>query len=164
MDELKNFTENFRDDFEKESLPENHKERFILKLKREQKRDVVSHKTIQFMFYFAAASIALILILTPTLYLSKVYKNRALDSSDYVGVLEKRSQTITTMAESLTPQEKAIVLSTLDQLTFEAVSFESQLPECIKDGEREILIKSYYTPRIEGVDKLEKYTCQLINN
>ena len=164
MDELKNFTDNFRDEFEKEALPENHKVRFMLKLNREQRRGMSSNRYRQVMFYFAAASIVLFLVLTPVLYLNKVYNDRTLDISDYIGMLEERSETVTKIAESLNSQDKAVVLSTLDQLTFEAVPFESQLPQEIVNGERKELIKSYYTPRIKGVDELEKYAKQLKDN
>lgn len=161
MDELKDFTGKFRDEFENEPLPENHKERFILKLKKEQKRTINSYRKRQIMFYSAAASVAIFLLLTPIININRFFTKDKMDVSDYTGILEDRSESVMKIAESLNSQDKAMVLSTLDQLTFEAVSFESQLPAGIVNGERRELIKNYYAPKIEGVDKLEEYARQL---
>jgi len=161
MDELKNFTDKFRDEFENDPLPENHKDRFISKLKREERRKFNSSRKREIMFYLTAASVALFLLLTPLLNVNRFITKGKMDISDYTGILEDRSESVMKIAESLSPNDKAMVLSTLDQLTFEAVSFESQLPSGIVNGERRELIKNYYTPKIEGVDKLEKYALQL---
>ncbi|OFY45032.1 MAG: hypothetical protein A2X18_13925 [Bacteroidetes bacterium GWF2_40_14] len=163
MDELKNFTDKFREEFENDPLPQNHKERFMLKLKRDSRRNVNSNRNRQIMFYFAAASVALFLIFTPVININKFFNKGKMDVSDYTGILEDRSKSVVKLAESLNPNDKAMVLSTLDQLTFEAVSFESQLPEGIVNGERTELIKNYYAPKIEGVDKLEEYARLLKN-
>ncbi|MFA5850844.1 MAG: hypothetical protein WC833_13320 [Bacteroidales bacterium] len=163
MDELKKFTERFRDDFENDPIPQNHKERFISKLNKEQRRNIFSYRRREIMFYLAAASVALFLILTPVININRFFNKGKLDISDYTGILEERSESVIKIAESLNPKDKAMVLSTLDQLTFEAVSFESQLPEGIVNGQRRELIKNYYSPRIEGVDKLEDYARLLKN-
>ncbi len=157
MDELKKITGKYREEFENEPLPENHKQRFMLKLKREKRRLNKSYWNKQVMFYLVAASVALFLILTPVVNINRFFNKGKTDIGDYTGILEDRSESVIKIAESLNPRDKAVILSTLDQLTFEAVSFESQLPESIEKGERNELIKNYYSPRIEGVDKLEKY-------
>lgn len=157
MDELKNFTNKFREEFENDPLPQNHKERFRLKLKRDKRRNINSYRNRQIIFYLAAASVALFLLLTPVININRLLNKGKSDVSDYTGILEDRSENVIKIAKALNPQDKAMVLSTLRQLTFEAVPFESQLPEGIVNGERKELIKNYYTPRIAGVDKLEEY-------
>ncbi|MFA6334862.1 MAG: hypothetical protein WCX48_04800 [Bacteroidales bacterium] len=161
MEELKNFIDNNRGDFENENLPEFHKKRFLLKLQKEHRVERRKYATGRIRFYLAAASVTLLLILTPLLYLNRAYTNRALDASDYIVLLEERSESITKMAEKLNPQEKNMVLCTLEQLTFEAVLFDSQLSDDVSNGERNELVKRYYSPKIEGVDKLKKYVTQL---
>jgi len=162
MDELKNFIDNNRDDFENEMLPENHKERFLSKLNKERNFEFRTRRFMRVSFYFTAASVLLFLVLTPILYINKIYKSRDLNVSDYIGILDERKVEITKMADNLNPQEKDMVLNTLDQLTFEAVPFDSQLSDDVKNGERGDLIKQYYSPKIEGINKLEKYVTQLI--
>ncbi len=163
MDELKKITDDFREEFENEPLPENHKQRFMLKLEKERRGYNNSVRKRQILFYLAAASVALFLILTPIVNINRFFSKDKLDISDYTGILEDRSESVMKIAESLSPNDKAMVLSTLDQLTFEAVSFESQLPDGIVNGERREMIKNYYSPRIEGVDKLEEYARLLKN-
>jgi archaellum component FlaC len=115
-------------------------------------------------FYLAAASVTLFLILTPLLYLNKIHKSRTLDVTDYIGIIKDNSATVTKMAETLNPLEKEMVLNTLEELTFEAIPFDSQLSEDVKNGERGELLKMYYSPKIEGIEKLKKYVAQLNND
>ncbi len=164
MDELKNFIDINREEFEKDILPANHKERFISKLHKSMKAEARSYRIKKVNFYLAAASVTLFLILTPLLYLNKIHKNRTLDVTDYIGIIKDNSATVTKMAETLNPLEKEMVLNTLEELTFEAIPFDSQLSDDVKNGERGELLKMYYSPKIEGIEKLKKYVAQLNNN
>jgi len=164
MDELKQFIEDNREGFENENLPEYHEDRFFSKLQNEHRREIRTYNYRRFSYYFAAASVVLLLFLTPMLYFNMVYNKRSLDVADYIGILKERSVEITAMAGKLNSSDKDMVLNTLDQLTFEAVPFDSQLSDDIRNGERHDMIKSYYAPKIEGVDKLKQYVTQLNKN
>ncbi len=162
MDDLKKFIDENKEDFDRENLPDFHKDRFFLKLQKEREAARRRYIIKRVRYYFAAASIAAFLILTPLLYWNRVYTSHVLDAADYIGMLEEKSESVSKMAKNLNPQDKNMVLSTLEQLTFEAVPFETQLSADIRNGERKDLVKRYYSPKIEGVDKLRKYVKQLL--
>ncbi|MFA7180163.1 MAG: hypothetical protein WC077_03290, partial [Bacteroidales bacterium] len=60
-------------------------------------------------------------------------------------------------SEGLDPINKAVVNSTLDQLVNEAIPFSNQIPENIPDKQMEEVLRSYYCPKIDGLERLSQY-------
>ena len=158
MENLKDFIECNRIEFEKEDLILGHKNRFIGKMGRTTSVDksVVSMKR---SLWAVAAAIFIILVAIPMFVTDK----SGLKSSDvpYSQLIKEKSNEITKQALLFSPSDRNIVLSTLAQLEFESVPFEEQLPDSISPNEKEAMLKSYYIPQFEGINRLEKYMASL---
>jgi hypothetical protein len=158
MDNLKNFIEENRGGFENEQLLSGHKERFMKRLSATK-----SDPKIVFMPYWAKLAVAsaiVILLAIPVFVNNRITK---LESGEYYAqMLSEQSDRIEKMATGLDPGEKLNVESTLRQLEEETVPFADQLPESITSRERREIIKGYYTNKLEGADRLEKYVASLI--
>lgn len=158
MDNLKNFIEENRGGFENEQLLSGHKERFMKRLSATK-----SDPKIVFMPYWAKLAIAsaiVIMLAIPVFVNNRITK---LESGEYYAqMLSEQSDRIEEMASGLEPGEKLNVESTLRQLEEEIVPITDQLPESISSRERREIIKGYYTNKLEGADRLEKYVASLI--
>jgi len=157
MDNFKNFIEENRSSFEMEELPAGHRERFMKKL-RSQK----SETKVVFMPYWAklaVASAVVIMLAIPVFVNNRISK---LESGEYYAqMLSEQSARIEKMAVNLEPGEKLNVESTLRSLEDETVSISEQLPASVTGKERREIIKGYYTNKLEGAKRLEKYVASL---
>jgi len=157
MDNFKNFIEENRSGFEMEELPAGHRERFMKKL-RSQK----SETKVVLMPYWAklaVASAVVIMLAIPVFVNNRISK---LESGEYYAqMLSEQSARIEKMAVNLEPGEKLNVESTLRSLEDETVSISEQLPASVTGKERREIIKGYYTNKLEGAKRLEKYVASL---
>lgn len=158
MEHIKNIIDNNRDYFESGSLPVGHKERFLKK--QRQSRLKANAKIISYSF---AAAVILALIIIPP-----IFRNNSTTSygdsisNSYIAKINEESDLILSMIKFLDTSNKEIVLNTLDQLVFEAIPFEEQLPYSLSREERELLEQTYYYPKIEGLERLKGYVAQLV--
>lgn len=157
MDNFKNFIEDNRISFDSGEIPAGHKERFMNKLRLQK-----SEPKVIFMPYWAKLAIAsaIVLILTiPVFVNNRISK---LESGEYyTQILSEQSARIEKMAVNLEPGEKLNVESTLRQLEDEVVPISEQLPASVSGKERREIIKGYYSNKLEGADRLEKYVASL---
>lgn len=157
MDNFKNFIEENRSSFEMEELPAGHRERFMDKLRLQK-----SEPKVIYMPYWAKLAIAsaIVLILAiPVFVNNRISK---LESGEYyTQMLSEQSDRIEKMAVNLEPGEKLNIESTLRQLEDETVPISEQLPASVTGKERREIIKGYYTNKLEGAERLEKYVASL---
>lgn len=159
MENLKDFIDENRKGFEEENLIPGHKERFLHKIGKTGQ--VASRPVIRMnrAVWAAAAAILILLVAVPLV----VTDESELQSPgvSYSQLIKDKSTEITKKALLLNPSDQNTVLTTLGQLEFESVPFEDQLPDSISPKEKEELMKSYYVPKLEGIERLEKYVAAL---
>ena len=157
MDNFKNFIDENRGEFEFEEPRKGHRERFLKKLHAQR-----SETKVVFMPYWAKLAIAsaIVLILAiPVFVNNRISK---LESGEYyTQMLSEQSDRIEKMAVNLEPGEKLNIESTLRQLEDETVTISEQLPASVTGKERREIIKGYYTNKLEGAERLEKYVASL---
>ncbi len=158
MENLKDFIEDNRKEFEKEDLLLGHRDRFLRKIGKTTSGDKSSIH-IKRSFWAVAAAILIIFVTITTFVTDKSELKRS--GVSYSQLIKKKSNEITKQALLFNPSDQNIVLSTLAQLEFESVPFEDQLPATISPKEKEVLLKSYYIPKLEGIERLEKYMADL---
>ena len=66
------------------------------------------------------------------------------------------------LSSNLGDYEKLNIESTLRQLNEESVPLADQLPNSISKRERREILKEYYTEKIDGAERLEKYVLGLV--
>jgi len=107
--------------------------------------------------YLYAAAI-IVLILTPlSTNFHGIFQNKNIDSTYYESLISEKNLILLEMSEGLDPINKAVVNSTLDQLVNEAIPFSNQIPENIPDKQMEEVLRSYYCPKIDGLERLSQY-------
>ena len=157
MDNFKEYIDNNRSSFENQNLPAGHKERFMKKLRAQK-----SETKVVFMPYWAklaVASAVVIMLAIPVFVNNRISK---LESGEYYAqMLSEQSDRIEKMAVNLEPGEKLNIESTLRQLEDETVPISEQLPASVSGKERREIIKGYYTNKLEGAERLEKYVASL---
>ncbi|MCK9627407.1 MAG: hypothetical protein M0R37_02305 [Bacteroidales bacterium] len=141
MDNLKNYINNHRDDFEEEALPLGHKIRFYIK------------NGIDIKKYLIAAAILILGVVSPILY--EGYHNTGPEK--YKQILSEKEEQISGLTETMNEKEKKNILMILDQLVKEVIPLEEQLPETMKADEKNDIISNYYKTKIEGAKKLLAY-------
>lgn len=170
MEEIKNTIEENRGFFESDSLPKGHKERLFKKMeskitKREgllnSQKKLLSNKSLK--YYIAAAVVLAFIIISPLYKYNNSKGIEVIIGTNYVTIINEKSAVILSMIETLDPLSKEMVLNTLDQLIFEAIPFDEQLPQSIDPEQRNILEQSYYNPKLEGIEKLKGYVSQLLD-
>ncbi len=139
------------DSFENAQIPQGHKERFLKKLNSRRR---VARR--EFIYRIAAAFLIFAGVSVPWIIGG--------DSDSYLAKIERESSLVYTMAEKLDPVNKHMVINTLDQLVTEAVPFADQLPDNLDSKTRREMKKRYYSPKIEGIDKLKGYVSELLDN
>lgn len=160
MDSFKNFIEESRADFETDMLPSGHKERFLNKTSFSQSRKRIY--TMRYLTILSAASVILLIITIPFFVNNRI---SSMNSGEYYSqILDKQSSRIEKMASNLRQDERLSVESTLNQLNEESVSLEDQLPPSISSRKRREIIKGYYSDKIDGADRLERYVQSLISD
>jgi hypothetical protein len=159
MENLKDFIDENRKGFEEENLIPGHKNRFFVKLNRTGY--VANRPAVQMNWpaWAAAAAIVIFLLAVP-LFVTDDSKLSSPEVS-YSQLIKNKSEEITKQALLLNPSDQNTVLTTLGQLEFESVPFEDQLPDSISPKEKDELMKSYYGPKLEGIERLEKYVAAL---
>ncbi|MHC1778738.1 MAG: hypothetical protein AB9922_00695 [Bacteroidales bacterium] len=167
MKGLNELIEKGSDEFEGEELPSGHKERFLSKLEQSKalnNRIATSNNYKRTILYLAAASILAFLVISPIYFRSGESLECPDGLADYKTLLKERSADISLMADKLDPNEKGMVMNTLNELINETVPFESQLPSEMDENEKSQLKQQYYCPKIQGVERLGKYIAQLLHN
>lgn len=160
MDSFKNFIEENRADFEVDTLPSGHKERFLNKTSFSQSRKRTY--TMPYWTILAAASVILLIITIPFFVNNRI---SSMNSGEYYSqILDKQSSRIEKMASNLRQDERLSVESTLNQLNEESVSLADQIPPSISSRERREIIKGYYSDKIDGADRLERYVQSLVRD
>lgn len=160
MDSFKNFIEENRADFEVDTLPSGHKERFLNKTSFSQSRKRIY--TMRYLTILSAASVILLIITIPFFVNNRI---SSMNSGEYYSqILDKQSSRIEKMASNLRQDERLSVESTLNQLNEESVSLADQLPPSISSRERREIIKGYYSDKIDGADRLERYVQSLVRD
>ena len=152
METINDMIKNNREMFENDQLPEGHKDRFLKKVARKRlasKREFVYKVAAAFLIF---AAVTLPWVLNDT------------QSGSYLATLERESSALYIMAEKLDPLNREMVISTLDQLTSEAVPFADQLPDNLDRKTTISKNKEYYGPKIDGVGKLRGYVSELLEN
>ena len=109
----------------------------------------------------AVASSIIIMIGLPVVFSNRWSK---LDSGEYyIEMLEEKSLKIEKLSLFLSDYEKLNIESTLRQLIEESVPLSDQLPNSITKRVRREILKDYYTEKIEGAERLEKYVTGLLD-
>lgn len=157
MNNLKNFIDENREGFENENLIPGHKERFLSKTGKMRKNETALR--VSFGRIAWAAAIITLLVAIPLLVKDKP-KSSQIDVS-YAQIIQEKSREISKLALTLNPTDQNAVMTTLSQLEFESIPFKDQLPESLTEKEKNDFIESYYKPKIEGINKLERYIAQL---
>lgn len=157
MDRLKEIIKDSNPESESIMLPEGHKERFFKKLydRRAGREELRQLKT-----YLAIAAALSFIIVAPLIKISISNKESAYEIG-YKGLVEEKISKLQSMAVHLDPFNQSIVLSTLEQLTYEAVPFEDQLPEVIDSQKRMEYENRYYKSKLEGVERVDQFISQL---
>jgi hypothetical protein len=159
MDNLKNFIDQNREEFESEQIQFGHKERFFEKVKESNKKRAI---VIQ-MPYWAKLAVASAILLLLAVPLFVKYRLSEMESGEYyIEILNEQSMKIQKMAGSLSPDEKLTVESTIRQLNDESTLMANQLPSSMSSREKRKILKGYYTEKIEGGDKLVMYVESLV--
>lgn len=174
MENIKNKIRENRSLFELDPLPKGHKERFLQKIENQeskskrlvykQKKELNGKKEHgKIIVYSLAAAVVLAFIIIPPMFNSFRSKSSlGIIETNYVAILNEKSAVISSMIETLDPINQEMVMSTLDQLVFEAIPFADQLPPSINREEKNRLEESYYYPKIEGMNRLKGYVAQLL--
>lgn len=158
MEHIKNNIAEYRSLFESDLLPKGHKERFFQKMEGTSKQFYRK----PYIYYIAAVMILAFIVATPIFNFKRVSNINEIAQNNYVSIINEKNADILSMIESLDALNKELVLSTLDQLVFEAVPFKDQIPQSIGIEQRAILEQRYYNPKIEGMNQLKNYVSQLL--
>ncbi|WRQ33395.1 hypothetical protein U5907_01815 [Bacteroidales bacterium MB20-C3-3] len=158
MDSLKKYIEHNRAEFERDLLPEGSKERFMNKISRGNNKTLL--RKMPYWTKLAVASSIIIMIALPAVISERSSK---LDSGEYyIEILAKQTMEIEKLSSNLGDYEKLNIESTLRQLNEESVPLADQLPNSISKRERREILKEYYTEKIDGAERLEKYVLGLV--
>jgi hypothetical protein len=157
MDEFEKFIKDHRGEFDRREPLDGHEERFYSKavLIRSARA-----KRLRRYSLAAVAAVFAIIVATPFLHKNMII-NRSFDAYDYNTIIGEKERVIKNLAEKLENSDRLSVLNTLEQLTGDAVPFESQIPEYLNAREKKKLMKKYYEPKIEGVEKLIEYVSEI---
>ena len=156
MDNLKRIIEENRAALESEDLIHGHKERFLERYANINRR---GEKNREIKFYLLAAAVITFIIISPL----KVLKQDRESIRYYQSLLEVRGAVVYEMAGKLDSYNRDMVLNTLDELTREAIPFDSQLPDELTNRKRRELTGLYYKPKIEGIERLKGYVGELLS-
>ena len=159
MENLKDFIDENRRGFEEENLIPGHKNRFLVKIGKTA--HVASRPALRMnrAVWAAAAAVLILLIAVPLFFNDE--SGLSSQGVSYSQLIKDKSKEITKQALLLNPSDQNTVLTTLSQLEFESVPFEDQLPDSISHKEKEDMMESYYVPKLEGIERLEKYVAAL---
>ena len=80
-----------------------------------------------------------IIIISPLFKSNSSKDTQEIIVNNYVTIINAKSAVILSMIETLDPVNKEMIISTLDQLVFEAIPFGEQLPQNIDSQQRDIL-------------------------
>lgn len=153
MEEIKKIIDNSRSELENFEIPFGHKERFFDKFESQNSR-LLWKKRVKYLY----AAAIIVLILTPlSTNFHGIFQNKNIDSTYYESLISEKNLILLEMSEGLDPINKAVVNSTLDQLVNEAIPFSNQIPENIPDKQMEEVLRSYYCPKIDGLERLSQY-------
>ena len=157
MDEFEKFIKDHREKFDLSEPFDGHQKRFNSKALLIRS---VRAKRLRRYSLVAAAVVFAIIVVTPFLHKNMII-NRSFDAYYYNIIIGEKERVVKKLAERLEHSERLSVLNTLEQLTGDAVPFESQIPEYLNDREKKKLMKKYYEPKIEGVEKLIEYVSEI---
>ncbi|MEZ7873704.1 MAG: hypothetical protein QMB82_10500 [Bacteroidales bacterium] len=159
MDSFKKFIDFNRAEFEKDLLPAGSKERFMNRVSG--RKSMPRLYKMPYWTKLAVASSIIIMIGLPVVFSNRWSK---LDSGEYyIEMLEEKSLKIEKLSLFLSDYEKLNIESTLRQLIEESVPLSDQLPNSITKRVRREILKDYYTEKIEGAERLEKYVTGLLD-
>jgi len=158
MDDLRQFIEENRSDFELESLPGGHKMRF--------ERKISSFGRRRRMYYVVGAAAAIILaVMVPIISVidgDKQSDNITAMVFEYERIIGVRATELYQKAVQLDSQNQYIVINTVDQLLYEAIPFVEQIPDELSSMEKEQIFRDYYTAKLDGFDAVSAYVGELL--
>ena len=157
MDNLRQFIDESRSDFETESLPSGHKMRFERKVSSAGRRRRV--------YYIAGAAAAIILaVMIPMASIMDSDKQSDDISAmvfEYERIIGLRATELYQKAVHLDSRNQDIIINTVDQLLFEAIPFTEQIPAELSREEKEQIFRDYYTAKLNGFDMVNSYLGEL---
>ena len=157
MDDLKQFIDENRGDFEEELLPSGHKMRFERKISSAGRRRRI--------YYVVGAAAAIILaVIIPMVSIMDNDKQSDDISAmifEYERIIGLRATELYQKAVQLDSRNQDIIISTVDQLLFEAIPFVEQIPAVLSNEEKEQIFRDYYTAKLSGFDMVSTYIGEL---
>jgi len=156
MDNLKKFIDENRGGFESELLPGGHKIRFGRRLSSLRNR--------RYMMYISGAAASIIvLVMIP---LAAITGGRADTTTALVKKYEKmidlKVAELHQRASTLDPHNKDVIMSIIDQLTYEAIPFSEQIPAGLNSEEKGTIFDHYYSAKLDGFDTIDAYIGELL--
>lgn len=164
MDSLKKYITENKDRFEGE-LPEGHRERFLEKLDRcrqAQSAGTPTKWTPLKQVGRIAASIAAVFVLA--FFIGNFFQKESLSSTaaSYRSKLEEMKNQILRLSQRAAPEMQEYTINTLENILFESVPLQEQLPEELSSREKEKILEEYYNQKMQGVKKLKIFLAQKI--
>lgn len=157
MDPLKKYITENKDRFEGE-LPEGHRERFLEKLDRcrqAQPAGTPAKWSPLKQIGRIAASIAAVFVLA-------FFIGNFFQVASYRSKLEEMKNQILRLSQRAAPEMQEYTINTLENILFEPVPLQKQLPEELSSREKEKILKEYYNQKMQGVKKLKIFLAQKI--
>lgn len=156
MDALKDYIEENSGLFTEQSMPEGDTGRFLAKLEKSGiKYSTPGKRTFSWYRAFALPAAAMVILLLGVGIFAKVTSEENQLTRIYVeycGEVASLSTEIQMMTEG---EDLKAAQRTVDNITFEAIPFEQQLPPELPKRERLRIMKEYYTQKLDGVRRLK---------
>ena len=164
MDSLKKYITENKDRFEGE-LPEGHRERFLEKLDRCRQMQSAGRPvkwTPLKQVGRIAASLAAVFVLA--FFIGNFFQKESLSSTaaSYRSKLEEMKNQILRLSQKAAPEMQEYTINTLENILFEPVPLQEQLPEELSSREKEKILEEYYNQKMQGVKKLKIFLAQKI--
>jgi len=149
MDNLKQFIDENRGDFEMESLPSGHKMRF--------ERRISSAGRLRRRIYYITGAAAAIILAVMVPLTSVTNGDEQLDPItamvfEYERTIGLKATELYEKAVQLDDHNQEIIINTIDQLLYEAIPFVEQIPAGLSNEEKEKIFRDYYTTKLNSFD------------
>lgn len=171
MKDLEQYIKENKELFNDGELPMGHHTRFHLKL--QEQKPTKKQKTVTLTYKTATAiilSVAALFIITFILGdLSKKESAKTISvtimSPDiYSQKMKHAENEVIELSKQLNERTEEQVLTTLENITFEAIPLAEQLPKELSDTERAKILQDYYKQKTEGIKKIKRFLAQELSN
>lgn len=166
MDNLKQYIEENRDEFDRGPMPQGNKERFMSRLnnvssnKLQQNRKKGALKSKYVRLVRIATGIAAAMVISVFLVRWHTEKSRipVMDNdTDYLTLMKNLEQEIIILSKECDRKTARQAIRASENVIYETIPITEQLPKELPDRKKAVILKQYYKEKTEGLRKIKTF-------